>query len=57
MENIIHNFVVIVPNISIHDSVKTLFISQYFQQKSVNNIHVLTFIQIHTVLTDKKYDY
>ena len=44
-------------NISIHDSVKKLFMSsQCFQQKNINTFDALTFIQMCTVLTDKKHD-
>ena len=32
---------------SIHDLVKTLFMSQCFQQKNVNTFDVLIFIQVH----------
>ena len=39
-------------NISIHDSVKKLFMPQSFQQKNINTFDVLTFIQIRTVLTE-----
>ena len=45
---------VMVINISIHDSVKVLFMSPCFQQK--NTFDVLTFIQMRTVLTHKKQD-
>ena len=42
-------------NISIHDSVKKLFISQCFQQNYINTFDVLTFIQMRTVLTNNKF--
>ena len=40
-------------NISIHDSVKKLFMPQCLQQKKINTFDVLTFIQMPTVLRDK----
>ena len=41
-------------NISIHDSVKKLFMSQCFRQKNINTFDILIFIQMRTILTDKK---
>ena len=35
-------------NISIHDSVKKLFMSQCFQQKNINTFDVLTLIKVRT---------
>ena len=50
MVNSVHNFIAMVINISILDSV------QYFQQKNINTFNVLIFIQMLTGLTHKKYD-
>ena len=42
-------FINLVIFVSIHDSVKKLFMSQYFQQEKINTFDVLAFIQMRTI--------